>query len=196
MDREEAIAILNHKVSTCLHGTEWGEALDMAIKSLEQQPCEDAVSREAVKEILAKYHLGESRIAEELNELPSVQRTSNANKKHVENTLEDAISRADAIKALEYDLSIEADGGLDKYRTVIKDLLTAIYNTQKKAIENLPSVSTEKAGEWIHTDECDEEWQYRCSVCNMPSRSNNHHYCSQCGADMFVRMREDGEKDG
>ena len=53
---------------------------------------------------------------------------------------EDCISRAEAIKALEYDLSIEADGGLDKYRTVIKDLLNAIYNTQKKAIEDLPSI--------------------------------------------------------
>ena len=52
----------------------------------------------------------------------------------------DCISRAEAIKALEYDLSIEADGGLDKYRTVIKDLLNAIYNTQKKAIEDLPSI--------------------------------------------------------
>ena len=38
MTREEAIAILNHNVSACLHGTEWGEALDMAIKALEQKP--------------------------------------------------------------------------------------------------------------------------------------------------------------
>ena len=53
---------------------------------------------------------------------------------------EDCISRAEAIKALEYNLSVEADGGLDKYRTVIKDLLNAIYNTQKKAIEDLPSI--------------------------------------------------------
>jgi len=38
MTREEAIAILNHNVSACLHGTEWGEALEMAIKALEQEP--------------------------------------------------------------------------------------------------------------------------------------------------------------
>lgn len=36
MTREEASAILNHNVSACLHGTEWGEALDMAIQALEQ----------------------------------------------------------------------------------------------------------------------------------------------------------------
>ena len=62
------------------------------------------------------------------------------NDEYVSNSDEDCISRTEAIKALEYDLSIEADGGLDKYRTVIKDLLNAIYNTQKKAIEDLPSV--------------------------------------------------------
>lgn len=38
----------------------------------EQEPCDDVVSREAVRKILEKYHLGESRLAEELNELPPV----------------------------------------------------------------------------------------------------------------------------
>jgi hypothetical protein len=47
MTREEAITILKHNVSACLHGTEWGEALDMAIKALEKEPCEDAISRKA-----------------------------------------------------------------------------------------------------------------------------------------------------
>lgn len=61
-------------------------------------------------------------------------------KEEVGEPCEDCISRADAIKALEYSLSIEADGGLDKYRTVIKDLLDAIYDMQKKAIEDLPSI--------------------------------------------------------
>lgn len=41
-----------------------------------KEPYTDAVSREAVKEILTKYCLGESRIAEELNELPSVTQKS------------------------------------------------------------------------------------------------------------------------
>ena len=43
----------------------------------------------------------------------------------------------------------------------------------------------QKMGHWIHTDECDEEWQYRCSKCNMSSRSNSHRYCSNCGSYMF-----------
>ena len=104
MDNEQAIKIIKDCKEKSFKRTlytlnEYYEALDMAIEALEQQPCEDAISREAVKEILAKYHLGESRIAEELNELHSVQRTSNA-KKHVENTLEDAISRQEVEKLL------------------------------------------------------------------------------------------------
>lgn len=57
--------------------------LDIAINSLEIderyeleyeqiEPCEDAISRQAVLDILFKYTLGESRIAEELKDLPSV----------------------------------------------------------------------------------------------------------------------------
>ncbi len=38
MKREDAIAILKHKVLACLRGTEWDEALEMAIKALEQEP--------------------------------------------------------------------------------------------------------------------------------------------------------------
>ena len=57
------------------------EALQMAIKALEQQPCEDAISREAVKEMLTaewtKYMPMESDVSlsfvlEKISELPSV----------------------------------------------------------------------------------------------------------------------------
>ena len=51
MTREEAIAILNHNVSACLHGTEWGEALDMAIKALGQEPVLDRVKVEIEKAV-------------------------------------------------------------------------------------------------------------------------------------------------
>jgi hypothetical protein len=52
MTGEEAITILKHNVSACLHGTEWGEALDMAIKALEKEQCEDAISRKAVNTLV------------------------------------------------------------------------------------------------------------------------------------------------
>lgn len=57
------------------------KALNLAIKALEQQPCEDCISREAVKEMLSdewtKYmpmelDINLSFVMEKINELPSV----------------------------------------------------------------------------------------------------------------------------
>jgi len=53
---------------------------------------------------------------------------------------EDCISRAEAIDALGYDISIESDEGLDAYKTVIKEMLSKIYDAQKENIEKLPSI--------------------------------------------------------
>lgn len=55
-------------------------------------------------------------------------------------TSDDCISRAEAIEALGYDISIESDEGLDAYKTVIKEILCKIYDVQKENIEKLPSV--------------------------------------------------------
>lgn len=75
MTREETIEVIKQDIP-CEQDTDFIETLDMAISALEQQPCEDAVSREVVREILSKYHLGESKIAEDVNELPSVTQKS------------------------------------------------------------------------------------------------------------------------
>lgn len=53
----------------------------------------------------------------------------------------------------------------------------------KERIKAIPSEP--KTAQWIHTEECDEEWQYRCSKCNMPSKSSSHRYCSNCGSYMY-----------
>lgn len=76
MTNEEAKAYFKRHIDLyCVDGI-CREAEEMAIKALEQQPCEDAVNREAVSEILSKYHLGESKIAEDVKELPSVTQSS------------------------------------------------------------------------------------------------------------------------
>ena len=46
------------------------ELLFEAIQALEQQPCEDAISKQAMFEILTKYNLEMSKIAEDMNKLP------------------------------------------------------------------------------------------------------------------------------
>lgn len=63
------------------------------------------------------------------------------------------------------------------YREALKILL--------EKIAKAPSVNIQKTAQWIHTNDCDEEWPYRCSNCVMPSKSNNHRYCSNCGSYMY-----------
>ena len=80
MTNEEALKILD----TIPTISEQVDALEMAIKTLEQQPCEDCISREAVDEyitnLLSGYLYDEERTRlEDLTayiwELPSVQPT-------------------------------------------------------------------------------------------------------------------------
>ena len=65
-------------IAVCVLPTEKEfEHLEWLLKNhYKKDSCDDAISREAVREILTKYRLRESRIAEELNELPSVTQKS------------------------------------------------------------------------------------------------------------------------
>jgi hypothetical protein len=83
MSKEEMIDTLKGLVFGTFNRTtaKEREALDMAIKALEQQPCEDAVSREAVKEMLTeewtKYmpmelDINLSFVLDKISTLPSV----------------------------------------------------------------------------------------------------------------------------
>ena len=56
MTREEAIELLHDIQTDAVYNvlSSEKEALDMAIKALEQQPCDDAISRETVLEIIEK----------------------------------------------------------------------------------------------------------------------------------------------
>lgn len=64
MTNKEATELLDKITSYCDFTDEYGdmmdstpyyEAIDFAIKLLEQQPCEDCISRQAVKEQMIKY---------------------------------------------------------------------------------------------------------------------------------------------
>lgn len=71
------------------------------------------------------------------NLMESLEQESTAKENLV---VEDCISRAEAIDALGYDISIESDEGLDAYKTVIKEMLCKIYDVQKENIEKLSSI--------------------------------------------------------
>jgi DNA-directed RNA polymerase subunit RPC12/RpoP len=69
MTREEAIAFFKD-MNECTY--ENLKAVEMAIKALEQQPCDDCISRQAAIET-AKQHWYKPDIAGALEELPSVK---------------------------------------------------------------------------------------------------------------------------
>lgn len=77
MIREEAIEILCDvgDINRCC--AKDAEALDIAIKALEQQPCDDTISRERVLEVQMKYaeHMGATKywqMRDDIKALPSI----------------------------------------------------------------------------------------------------------------------------
>ena len=56
MTNEEAIKMLKSKMDGHTDTSyEWAETVRMAIKALEQEPCDDAISRQKVQDYIAKY---------------------------------------------------------------------------------------------------------------------------------------------
>lgn len=69
MTREEAITILNMVEA---HGSLVVQAKDMAIKALEQEPCDNAISRQAVLELVGDYDLSMGQVVKGIHALPPV----------------------------------------------------------------------------------------------------------------------------
>jgi rubrerythrin len=77
MSVELATKLLSECGLECMYDDETSVALNMAIKALEQEPCEDAISRETVKDIIHRYKndmsCNLSFVSDSICELPSVQ---------------------------------------------------------------------------------------------------------------------------
>ena len=155
MTREEAIKILKSKMDGHTDTSyEWAETVRMAIKALEQEPCEDAISREAVHDLIATwlsdYLLDDTRevlevIDEKVEDLPSVtpkgvtitdfaDRCRECGKiKHCN----DAISRKDVMAIIEwaYD-ECKIDGYTDycEMRDMVKGLQAVTPQTSEDYI--------------------------------------------------------------
>ena len=78
MTREEAIKLLRKLRDTIDRNNKYGEAEEMAIQALEQELCDDAISRDAVEEIINDIRdcisvEGYWAILERMKKLPSVK---------------------------------------------------------------------------------------------------------------------------
>lgn len=156
-------------------------ALNTAIEVLKQEPCEDLISRKAVKDAvegtIAKYipTLTERQeripleLARAINEVPSVPSQPLI--------FEDAVSRTAALE------SFKPRG--------ISDEAWEESETYKKLIA-LPSLTLKrKRGEWIQQYQNDGGWHgssywagvYKCSRCGQESATKRD-FCPNCFADM------------
>ena len=74
MTRKEAIQVLRDWDGYFIgHSSDdVNGALNMAIKALEQEPCDDAISRQAVLDLVADYDLSMGQVVKAIHALPSV----------------------------------------------------------------------------------------------------------------------------
>ena len=172
MTNEEAIEIIKKDIP-CEHDTDLIEALDVAIKALEQQPCDDAISREdrlidlanAIESDDSGYWTNK-RISSALRNISSVTQRTNCQYRH---------ENGNCLKV----------GG---FCTSVDD-------------KHCPSV-TQKSGKWIvhpeiETSTPDYLMFYECSECGdkqcfCKSDIHKKRFCSNCGAKM-QESKETGE---
>ena len=163
MTREDAVTTLKdisemvHKQKEIEKSTLYGildsnnepiEALDMAIKALEQEPCDDVIDRaEAMTEIMMfagnvksdeeNIYIKVSDAVQLLRELPSIQPTAKENLE-----VEDCISRAELLKAVDTWDKFGCDA--DTKLVPIKDCYVPYihYDDVVKAIKGMPSIQS------------------------------------------------------
>lgn len=176
MTREQA----NEYVKSALSKT-WNEKkCEEIIKALEQEPNCPFYEIDDDGHGLCKNH----RYMDECED--AVQRTSNADKKHVENTLEDAVSRQaviDAIHKAIYDFFDIVDDDAEEPINDKDELLLDVNKAITTKIKNLQPVEPKRQkGHWI--DHQEGRWIYaKCSECGSVHDVKSD-YCPNCGAHM------------
>lgn len=174
MTREERLELLKliekdiaFRLESTLLDDEKICAIHSVIEELEQEPCDDCISRKSVIDVLIRnrvHFCDMVRITSELKELPSVT-------PKVEEC-EDAINRKDLDECIELMTDIKGD---------------TVYAVRMSDIRQLPPVTPkQKMGRWEYTGFFDEDGMLECSVCGREVDPSCYHYkfCPMCGAKM------------
>lgn len=150
-----------------LLSAEFYDAINMAIEALKQEPCEDAVSRKAVYEILNDAYFLKlddgAALQESVRQLPPVK---------PQEPCEDAISRRAAVNAC-----------LNKWDKDYKEIVADI-----RALPPVKPQEPTKTGHWIYTKAVTtgEILWSECSECKSGERgcAKRMKYCPSCGCRM------------
>ena len=179
----------------------------MAIKALEQEPCDDCVSRQAViEQIKANYLASEDIISlangleDSVKTLPSVYPQNTDVLDEIRAEIKDIMSSLIIQSIANGTPLAESDDCVSrKAIEEIKEIMTdingdAVYVARMTDIRKLPSVQPKRdKGEW-HKGEwyIYQDYWYECSKCGclryMPTFTEN--YCPNCGADMRTESEE------
>ena len=191
MTNEEAIEIIKQDIP-CEHDTDLIEALDVAIKALEQQPCEDmpcisAEEMQKCKDIVKKY--------------TSKQYLSDTvSRGAFEQVMWERDVAIGQLKELGYGLGQKVEACDDAVsREAVIEILENYGCTNReglifKDIQALPPVTPQqKYGKWILADEQNKEdvendnYRFICSECqcsDIHAKGAIVPYCWKCGAKM------------
>lgn len=178
MTREEAKRILYVYRAVNLVDASHREAFNMAIKAVEQEPCEDI---KEIREVMSCDTDEETKCKMISNIL-----TAKPHYFKEQQPCDDAISRQAALDAFGLSEKTRKYGGDHSgYNTMM------LYEIQD-VIEDLPPVSTEKTGRWIKIKPYPLQMHdYECSECGHETDDNTEKHCSECGAKMEVVECED-----
>lgn len=173
MTNEQAIKMLKSKMDGHADTSyEWAETIRMAIKALEQQPCEDCVSRQAVKSIMVRWKFNSMNAYleadYEIDKLPSV----------TPQPCNDYISRQAVINAIANTCFWLSSGD---------------WNELMECINSVPSVTPQpKTGHWIKYQKPWGGMQgWKCSNCKNHYDISDaytmipYNYCPNCGSRMM-----------
>ena len=179
MTKEEAINMLKSKMDGHTDTSyEWAETVRMAIKALEQEPCPDAISRQAVEDKLLKL----------CNELEGI--FADIRIKEVD----------DCVCGLcEYDCDHGIDGSAFEcpgFETDECFKLADEIRHEWQSTKDLPSVQPKpKTGHWIVHEKPHGIKYLECPYCNIWYLNDHlirNSYCPNCGARMVDPQESEG----
>lgn len=184
MTREEAKEFIQDRIRSIEKHfpdvKDYREALEMAIKALEQEPCEDCISRKAV----------ECKLKSLVNEMETIFADIRESK------VDDSVCGL-----CEYD----CDHGIDGFANECPGFecddcfkLKDEYRKEWESIKDLPSVTPQqKTGRWIELDSDEDKYDViKCPCCKHTFTVDSYHwtdigfvkddfkYCPNCGKRM------------
>ena len=143
--------------------------IDRIFKALEQEPCDDAISRDAVWDVMQELWGTSGELIDRLMALPSVNPQEPSG---------DAISRQAVLDIINFEDKWLLDAKGHNADTKIA------FSGMKSKVAELPPVNPQpKTGHWSHDG---SHWKNRfiCSECNYKLIDELTNYCPNCGAKM------------